>query len=1180
MEQLCHSLYNPISIASRAQAEAELDYHCPTFSSRVSGATEPTRAGHTPSITSPIGSALLCRNLLEHSRDPFALMFATSRLKMLVEDHFTTFATTEQHGLRSFILQYIYQNPDLPSYIMSTQEHLFALITKLGWIENPDFRMLLESVQVFFQHEMNRRVIGMRILEAVSTEMGIAGARDVVSRRKAAVGFRDSQLHPIFQFAVIALKSVLQGNTSDPESEGIKVAILSLIKSCLSFDFVGAADESIDDNGSVQVPLTWKDDFEDPGYLDALWQCWKTSSPVTSVVAMECLSQASSIRRSIFSTEDIRNTYIHHIMQETVLALTTPAGQMKFQDQGNCYEFTRMLSRFRSTYQLSEICAFKDSERWLSLIGDFAIKGFQSWKWSPNRLPYLLTFWNKMVSSLSSVNQSTEQFVEAITVNITAAYLQSRLECVHAVIDGEVDDPLESEEALLVSLEMFANIARTKYAESGRYLLTEFKALLAKYRELIQNTNGMIGSSGSSDLQEQLMVTEKQLTWMVYMISACIGGRILYQSTTEQDQMDGDFACEVFGFIHHLQSWSAQRPPSLASPEAHLYVNSAIIFFYTQFRSSYIGEDSARSTKVYTQLSKEWGLSTPNQVLNVIVTSSLGNLRTTEVPEWKTAEDVLVLRTLKLFTNLSAGYSSVKYLRKLPSTKELMRNHDSSDFRFLDPVKKSNDTAVRRSRMIYYSMLAKVLFAEENFEAELWRFVKPWEISLDRVALAFEGSGSLSKEEIRLILLGAFRDLRGFVSSINNRKQYGLFFEWFYPSYVSIIRRAIEVWPQDELIIAILRFWQEFTTNKSSRITFDSSSSNGMLLFRETSAILGTYGQHLLNHPVSSPSNRWKEKYKGIMLYFNILSSSLSGKYANFGIFKLYGDNALTSVIDTFFQLMLSVPEEDMITLPKLANAYFGVIDVLALEHMMSLAMIPHTVLAYIFHALGQIVLPDTRDAACSTMASSAIDKICTFVINWKNKEANRETIVPDETISDMTDDQEGTLANITFAPSWSRIRPNLRTTAAEGSLRQQRDIEFEDITALGQRQQHHQQQRHGQQTSHWLVDYVLMNNDVLSYLFVALFQVVVFESRNNHWSLSRPLLGLILLNREFFVKYTTNFVRAQLPERQEQLQKAVDGIMEGVEGDLSTTNRDRFTSNITALRRTCAQMTLMSPTK
>jgi len=38
-----------------------------------------------------------------------------------------------------------------------------------------------------------------------------------------------------------------------------------------------------------------------------------------------------------------------------------------------------------------------------------------------------------------SAKQETEMFIGALTVDLTRAYLKSRLDCVHAVMDGEVD---------------------------------------------------------------------------------------------------------------------------------------------------------------------------------------------------------------------------------------------------------------------------------------------------------------------------------------------------------------------------------------------------------------------------------------------------------------------------------------------------------------------------------------------------------------------------------------------------------------------------------------------------------------------------------------------------------------------------------------------------------------------
>ncbi|KAF9113800.1 Exportin 7 [Mortierella sp. AM989] len=1178
LEQYCETLYNPSNQASRIQVESLLNYHFPTFSLSASTASTSSTTsvtasvaaalsgidddsllkGHSPTINTPIESALYCRSLLENTKNPYALM------QNLVEDHFSTFTTPEQLGLRTFVLRYIYQNPDAQSFVITAQAQLFALITKLGWIENEEFRALVDQIQVFFQPgaALIHRIIGIRLLTAVATEMNTPSNRHATKYRKIAVSFRDIQLLPVFQFALSMLQSSLL--ISDPEAEKFRESIMLLMRTCLSFDFIGTLpDESSDDTGSIQTPSSWRTIFEEPGYLDVLWECWKKFSSPNSVLVMELLSQAASIRRSLFSSDDARHSYIHHIMQETILTLKSSAGQSKLQDAGNFHELCRMLSKFRGTFQLTEICEFKDFEQWISLVGEFTTRGFHSWKWSPNSVPYLLTFWSKMVSSISSAKQSSQDYIQRITVDLSRAYLKSRMECAQASIDGEVDDPLESEEELISTLEMYATVARSKYVESGQCVAAEFKDLLKKHRGLIQTVTSRANSPslGTSAIKEQLLVVEMQLTWLVYIIAALIGGRISYQSTSEQDQMDGEIASEVLGFIHQLQMWSAQRPLFIASADAHLYVQSAIIHFYTQFRSSYIGEESSKSVKVYTILGERWGLSGPNQMLDAIMNSSLGNLRSSGDPDWRKQEDQLVVRTLRLYTQLVAGYSSVKHIRKLDTTQALLKNHNSSDFRFLNPTSKSSDTAVARCRINYYAMLSRVLFSEDNVDADFWRFVKPWELTLDQVMLAFEGSSELGEEEIRLILLGIFKDLRGFVSSITNRKQYNLFFEWFYPAYTPIVLRAIEIWPHNELGIAILRFWNEFASNKSSRVTFDSSSPSGILLFRETSNILYTYGQNLLNRPLSNSGARWSEKYKGIMLYFSVLSASLSGKYANFGVFKLYGDKALDQVLEVFFSLMLAIPVEDMISFPKLAGAYFSMIDVFTTDHMTGLTMMPHPVLGYIFRALGEIVLLQNPDTSCSSMACSAIDKVCTFALNWIMKDKIRKD-----------EDQEDLLPNGSPVLNSAGSPNNSQRSSIE--LTRGGPPTSNGGRPISKRRQHQQQQR---QETHWLVDYLMASKEVLSYLFLVLFQVVAFENRSNYWSLSRPLLGLILLNRDFYVEYTNSFVQNQLPDRREKVQTAVNALMEGIEYNLSTLNRDRFTQNVTTFRRECAQMTLMS---
>ena len=58
-----------------------------------------------------------------------------------------------------------------------------------------------------------------------------------------------------------------------------------------------------------------------------------------------------------------------------------------------------------------------------------------------------------------------------------------------------------------------------------------------------------------------------------------------------------------------------------------------------------------------------------------------------------------------------------------------------------------------------------------------------------------------------------------------------------------------------EVTTALLKFMSEFVLNKTQRLTFDSSSPNGILLFREVSRVIVTYGTRALQAggPTSDP---------------------------------------------------------------------------------------------------------------------------------------------------------------------------------------------------------------------------------------------------------------------------------------------------------------------------------------
>nr|KAJ3422496.1 Ran-binding protein 17 [Polyrhizophydium stewartii] len=86
--------------------------------------------------------------------------------------------------------------------------------------------------------------------------------------------------------------------------------------------------------------------------------------------------------------------------------------------------------------------------------------------------------------------------------------------------------------------------------------------------------------------------------------------------------------------------------------------------------------------------------------------------------------------------------------------------------------------------------------------------------------------------------------------------------------------------------------------------------------------------------------------------------------------------------------------------------------------------------------------------------------------------------------------------------------------------------------------------------------------------LLATLFDKLVNEDPPNQWSMTRPLLPLVLLFSDFFQSYVEQLIAEQRSQNQEAFGNAILSVMEGVTLSLETRNRDRFTTNVSHVRR------------
>ncbi|XP_044085560.1 ran-binding protein 17 isoform X4 [Neovison vison] len=1019
----------------------------------------------------------------------------------------------------NYILNYVASQPKLAPFVIQALIQVIAKITKLGWFEVQKdqfiFREIIADVKKFLQGTVEHCIIGVIILSELTQEMNLVDySRPSAKHRKIATSFRDTSLKDILMLACSLLKEVLAKplNLQDEGQQTLVMQVLKLVLNCLSFDFIGSsADESADDLCTVQIPTTWRTIFLEPETLDLFFNLYHSLPPLLSQLALSCLVQFASTRRSLFSSPE-RAKYLGNLIKGVKRILENPQG---LSDPGNYHEFCRFLARLKTNYQLGELVMVKEYPEVIRLIANFTITSLQHWEFAPNSVHYLLTLWQRMVASVPFVKSTEPHLLDTYAPEITKAFITSRLESVAIVVRDNLDDPLDDTATVFQQLEQLCTVSRCEYEKTCTLLVQLFDQNAQNYQKLLHSPSGITVDKA---------IQEGRLAWLVYLVGTVVGGRLTYTSTDEHDAMDGELSCRVFQLISLMDTGL----PQCSNEKIEL----AILWFLDQFRKTYVGDQLQRTSKVvrlrsdvsrvpekawkivkvYARMSEVLGITDDNHVLETFMTKIVTNLK-----YWGRCEPV-ISRTLQFLNDLSVGYpfycisdslTSITYillkkLVKIDAVKFMLKNHTSEHFPFLG-ISDNYSVSDFRCRTIFYTALTRLLMVDlGEDEDEFENFMLPLTVSFETVLQIF--NNNFKQEDVKRMLIGLARDLRGIAFALNTKTSYTMLFDWMYPTYLPILQRTIERWyGEPACTTPILKLMAELMQNRSQRLNFDVSSPNGILLFREASKMICTYGNQILSLGSLSKDQIYPMKLKGISICYSALKSALCGNYVSFGVFKLYGDNHFDNVLQAFVKMLLSVSHSDLLQYRKLSQSYYPLLECLTQDHMSFITNLEPPVLLYVLTSISEGLT--TLDTVVSSSCCTSLDYIVTYLFKHIAKEGKKP-------------------------------------------------LRCREATQAGQRLLHFMQQ----------------NPDVLQQMMSVLMNTIVFEDCRNQWSVSRPLLGLILLNEKYFSELRASLINSQPLPKQEVLAQCFRNLMEGVEQNLSVKNRDRFTQNLSVFRRDVAE--------
>lgn len=1040
LEALCERLYNSQDSVERAHAENTLK----CFSMNTDYISQ-------------------CQYILDHALTPYALMLASSSLLKQVTDH--SLALQLRLDIRGYLINYLAtRGPDLQPFVSASLIQLLCRLSKFGWFDDDRFRDIVkESTNFLGQATSEHYAIGLKILNQLVSEMNQPNQGfPSTNHRRVACSFRDQALFQIFQ---ISLTSLCQ--LKNDVAGRLQELALSLSLKCLSFDFVGTSiDESSEEFGTVQIPSSWKPVLEDPSTLQIFFDYYAITKAPLSKEALECLVRLASVRRSLFTNDAARSKFLAHLMTGTKEILQTGQGLV---DHDNYHEYCRLLGRFRVNYQLSELVNVEGYSDWIRLVAEFTLKSLHSWQWASSSVYYLLGLWSRLVASVPYLKGDAPSLLDEFVPKITEGFITSRLNSVQAGLQDDLsENPLDNVEVLQDQLDCFPYLCRFQYETSSLCIIKIMEPILRTYTERAR----LQGSDNS-----ELSVIEAKLAWVVHIIAAIVKIKQCTGCSVEsQEVLDAELSARVLQLINVTDNGLHSQRYSEASKQR---LDRAILTFFQNFRKSYVGDQAMHSSKqLYARLSELLGLNDHLQLLNVIVSKIATNLKC------YTESEEVIDHTLSLFLELASGYMTGKLLLKLDTVKFIVANHTREQFPFLEEYRCS------RSRTTFYYTIGWLIFMEESpvkFKSSMEPLLQVF------IKLESTPDSMFRTDAVKYALIGLMRDLRGIAMATNSRRTYGLLFDWLYPAHMLLLLKGISQWTDTpEVTTPLLKFMAEFVLNKAQRLTFDSSSPNGILLFREVSKLIVAYGSRILSLP--NPADIYAFKYKGIWISLTILTRALAGNYVNFGVFELYGDRALSDALDIALKMTLSIPLADILAFRKLTRAYFAFLEVLFSSHIVFILNLDTNTFRHIAGSLESGL--KGLDTNISSQCASAVDNLAAFYFN-----------------------------NITMgeAPS-SPAAINL---------------------------------------SRHIVDCPTLFPEILK----TLFEIVLFEDCGNQWSLSRPMLSLILISEQMFTDLKTQIMASQAVDQHPRLSLCFEKLMADVTRSLDSKNRDKFTQNLTVFR-------------
>ena len=276
----------------------------------------------------------MCKELLETSRNDYVLFEASGLIKDGLIREWSEIPVEEIQGMRSYLLQYVINNPTCSSFVRERIVQVIAIMVKRQSVEDAgaDRAIVIAEVQqLITSGNQQMQMIGCAIITAImqeyattvkSSDVGLAWEVHFKVKKQ----FESSDLQTIFKFSIGALRE-LSNQIVLPLSVEMEYLVRRLViiaETVLSWTFINvnlpkkliSVFES-DQSPSLRPGVAWKEILLEPALVSFIFDLhWRIRS--NSNIAhhtLSCLVQLASLNGQTLTVKNLRLEYLSNYVR-------------------------------------------------------------------------------------------------------------------------------------------------------------------------------------------------------------------------------------------------------------------------------------------------------------------------------------------------------------------------------------------------------------------------------------------------------------------------------------------------------------------------------------------------------------------------------------------------------------------------------------------------------------------------------------------------------------------------------------------------------------------------------------------------------------------------------------------------------------------------------------------------